>query len=106
MVVVVLAALFRAPVAGVGTDRTEAFRKPALSDHRTNALLAQVDALDTALRTVIGAVVPRHLVQAVLTGDDAGLASLDTGRMTKHQLPLLCAQAFDFASNGRNASDG
>ena len=82
MIVIVLAALLRAPVADIGADRTEPLGEPALADHRANALLAQVDALDAALGTIVGAVVSRHLVQTVLAGDDAGLASLNARRMT------------------------
>src|SRR6218665_3226573 len=77
MVVIVLPALLHAPVASLRTDRAHPFGEAAVADHGAEAVLAQIDAFDAALGTVVVALVPRHLVQTVLAGDDALLTCLD-----------------------------
>ncbi len=86
MIVVVGTALFRAPLADLGTHSTVLFGVLAVASHRPNTQLAYICALDAALRAIVLALFASHCVCTLLTGDNTLLTSFDAILVLGHSL--------------------
>jgi len=88
VIVLVLIALFSAPVTNVSTQPTQLGRKFAVASHCLHARFADVDALSAAARAIIVALFRTHGFQAFGASDHALLASVDAGVVTTHIFSL------------------
>ncbi len=97
MLMVVLTALFGAPRANLAAQLTILKCIRALPCHRSNALFANVNALNATFRAIIHALTAGHFVEAFVAGQNTFLTGIDTAIKRLYD-QLLAIGTVDFLS--------
>lgn len=90
VVVIVLLALFRTPLANFSTELADLRSELAVPGERLDTPLADVNAFDAAPRAVVGARFGCHRIEAFDAGDNALLATVNAINVFRHSFPDAC----------------
>jgi hypothetical protein len=91
MVMLMFAALLRAPIARFRANGRDAAREPAMRRHQRSAEPAEFSALKTTAWAIVVALVAGHLRKAIRAGRRAILASLNRGCIGCRNHHRLCS---------------